>query len=360
MAVHRRGGQERTYSISRKALIAVRLLRSCILDAPKQICHLVCVIGCGFAHLILMLGLAIKVKVRNRECKIIGIVLLEHFGDIVACEPITRYLRSVYPNAYIVWFTTNQYTELLIHNPNVDRIVPLCCLTEWILLSCFNVLDIVYNLHANERTCPICEIPLHKNTGDVLITINNYFNFGNLLCSFSKSAGLPPLSDGPKVYLSPETAHAVDALRLPRQFLVLHCKSNDLSKDWLSEKWEELVVRIIRAFDIDVVEVGLTPSVSKGTPRCLDLCGKLTLLETAEVIRRARLFIGIDSGPAHFANAVGTRGVVLLGHYRDFRRYTPYTGGYGDGSNAELLYVDGAVADMPVERVFQAVAAGLA
>lgn len=302
----------------------------------------------------------VAAKRKDSTRKTIAIVLLEHFGDIVACEPITRYLRHRYPTAYIIWFTGKRYGELLEHNPHIDRVMPLCCLTEWMLLSYFRIFDLVYNLHPNARTCPVCELPLHKKTGDTSITIWNYYNYGSLADAFGKSAGLPQLKEGPRVYLSAEVEHAVDLLGLPEQFVIIHANSNESCRDWLSEKWEELVVRITRAFDIDVVEVGLTPSVSKGTPRCLDLCGKLTLLETAEVIRRARLFIGIDSGPAHFANAVGTRGVVLLGHYRDFRRYTPYTGGYGDGSNAELLYVDGAVADMPVERVFQAVAAGLA
>jgi len=38
----------------------------------------------------------------------------------------------------------------------------------------------------------------------------------------------------------------------------------------------------------------------------LNLCGKLTVRESAAVLERARLFIGHDSGPMHLAAAVGT------------------------------------------------------
>lgn len=42
----------------------------------------------------------------------------------------------------------------------------------------------------------------------------------------------------------------------------------------------------------------------------------LPLREVAEVIRRADLFIGTDSGPCHLADAVGTPGVILYAPHR--------------------------------------------
>ena len=43
-----------------------------------------------------------------------------------------------------------------------------------------------------------------------------------------------------------------------------------------------------------------------------NLCGQTGIAESAEIIRRATLFIGIDSGPSHLANAVKTPGVILF------------------------------------------------
>ena len=115
-----------------------------------------------------------------------------------------------------------------------------------------------------------------------------------------------------------------------------------------------------------MVEVGLRAACAvdgsdvAGTARPVNLCGRLSLLETAEVIRRAALFVGVDSGPAHLANAVGTPGVVLLGRYRGFDAYVPYSGGYADGSNATLVRADGPAATIDPAAVARAVRAELA
>ena len=48
-----------------------------------------------------------------------------------------------------------------------------------------------------------------------------------------------------------------------------------------------------------------------------------SILELAELIRRARLYVGCDSGPLHLASAVGTPSVALFGP-KDPRTYGPY------------------------------------
>jgi ADP-heptose:LPS heptosyltransferase len=42
-----------------------------------------------------------------------------------------------------------------------------------------------------------------------------------------------------------------------------------------------------------------------------------------EIIRHAVLFIGVDSGFAHVANALAIPSVLLLGRYRNFDSYLP-------------------------------------
>ena len=65
------------------------------------------------------------------------------------------------------------------------------------------------------------------------------------------------------------------------------------------------------------------------------------MLETAEIIKRAEYFIGIDSGPAHFANAVGTYGFLLFGKLGEFENYMPYSGKYQDKSNVKFIIKEG-------------------
>ena len=50
---------------------------------------------------------------RDKKVTRIAIGLVEHIGDIVACEPVVRHLRSIHPNAEISWVVNEGYRELI-------------------------------------------------------------------------------------------------------------------------------------------------------------------------------------------------------------------------------------------------------
>jgi ADP-heptose:LPS heptosyltransferase len=74
------------------------------------------------------------------------------------------------------------------------------------------------------------------------------------------------------------------------------------------------------------------------------------ILDLAELIRSAKLYVGCDSGPLHLSSAVGTPSVALFGP-KDPRTYGPYNphhrvvlkGELGQGS-MEAISVDDAYA----------------
>ena len=161
------------------------------------------------------------------------------------------------------------------------------------------------------------------------------------------------------MFIPPAVVGRVDRLGLPERFVAVHALSNEEARNWQPAKWRELVARLIDEQGLAVVEVGLRPVASDARAGYVDLCGRTTVVETAEVLRRAQLFIGVDSGPAHLANGVGVPGVVLLGHFRGFTRYVPYDGGYGDGTVATLIHHEGPVAGVAVKEVLERAAARL-
>ena len=284
--------------------------------------------------------------------KQIAIGLVEHMGDIVACEPVARYLRAENPDAHIVWVVREEYRELIDTNPNIDETLIVGCLTEWLLLARTSIFDEVFDLHINGRVCPSCRIPLQKTRGNTDVAELTYFKYGSLLQAFAIGAGLPALNDAPKVYIPNSVVEKVDAVALPDDYIVVHATSNEAVKDWESSKWNELAARVSQKYSIGVVEVGLKPVLRKGNGCSpIDLCGKLSILETAEVIKRASLFIGIDSGPAHLGNAVGTFGIILLGKYKVYDKYNPYSGDYSNGLNAHLISSPNHVTDLTVSEV---------
>ncbi|HUC17010.1 MAG TPA: glycoside hydrolase family 99-like domain-containing protein [Acetobacteraceae bacterium] len=264
----------------------------------------------------------------------IAIGLVEHLGDIVACEPVVRHLKEANPGATVCWVVRAPYRELLDSNPHIDAVIVVECLTEWMIIKNHHRYDQVVDLHVNYRICSCCGIPLIKNRGNPFVDGQIWLDHGNLLESFSQGAGLPKLSGQPRVYIQEADRARVDALGLPEQFCVVHRRSNDLDKDWPDERWRDLISWMILGLHLKVVEVGqgdADPEERLG-PDYRSLHGQTGILETAEVIRRAALLIAVDSGPAHLANAVGTPGVILLGRYKEFRAYNPFSGFYASGA----------------------------
>ncbi|HUI30862.1 MAG TPA: glycoside hydrolase family 99-like domain-containing protein [Candidatus Acidoferrales bacterium] len=291
---------------------------------------------------------------KDSSKKTIGIGLVEHMGDIVACEPVSRYLRGEFPEAHIVWVVRKEYRELIDTNPNIDETLVVGCLTEWILLSKTGVFDEIFDLHINKRVCPTCMVPLEKTRGELDVAELTYFNYGSLLQAFSIGAGLPALDDPPKVYIPDAVVSRVDQLNLPADCVVVHTLTNESVKDWQEAKWIQLASEITHSFGLAVVEVGIKPTLANGGLKSyINLCGKLSILETAEVIRRSTIFIGVDSGPAHLANAVGTFGIILLGKYKVYETYNPFSGDYGSGINSHLVFSKDGVSEIKTLEVFK-------
>lgn len=325
---------------------------------PPEVKRHLALIGTSFLlHFTKLTRLKRQMKRQAPVREFIAIGLIEHFGDIVACEPVSRYVRQKYPQAYIVWCARKPYQELIDNNPYVDQALAIHCLTEWMFLAKSGLFDEVIDLHIQDRYCLVCRIPLKKTKGNTAINWGNYYDFGSLLSSFSQSAGIPDLHEQPKIYIPRPAVDKVDAYHLPDRFVVIHCSANDTRRDWQTSKWQALVEKMIKDWRLHVIEVGLASAMDNLTsPNYINFCGKLSILETAEVIRRSQLFIGIDSGPAHLANATDTFGIILLGYFGNYKRYMPYSGNYTKSEKAELIYQEGPAAEISIERVYQAVA----
>jgi len=279
------------------------------------------------------------IRLWNPSKQVIGVLLAEHFGDIVASEPLVRAIKEQYPNALLYWIVKKSYRELVDTNPFVDKTVVESSVLFSILLTKKSPFTAFYNLHLSDlrRYSYTGAFLKNEKAIDLGITLQNYFEFGNLLEVFGKVSGLPILSEGPKMYIPTHTADKIKGIGLPQNFVVLHCSSNQPTKDWQVYHWERLVQSLIQDLNIDVVEVGLTSQMKIDNTRYHNLCGKYSLIETAEIIKGASLYIGIDSGPAHLANAVGTYGILLFGKLNTFENYMPYSGAYQNGSNAQLI-----------------------
>ncbi|HEX4997913.1 MAG TPA: glycosyltransferase family 9 protein [Terriglobia bacterium] len=272
----------------------------------------------------------------------------------MACGPVASEIKRRDRNAWVLWICRPQYRQLVRAIPGVDSALDADTLDEVASslteLRRWQVVDMT--LRGKKNSADSGEWA--KATGDPAVTVDSYYSFGPLLPALSRGAGFSVSDSLPRLNLSNRDRQFVDALNLPAAFIAIHCVSDEAARNWTPGGWQALVDHLIR-HDQHVVEIGHRKSgLFDDHPGVHDMTGRTPVLATAELLRRARLFIGIDSGPAHLANAVGTPGLILLGRYRIFQRYVPYTGLYGDGVRALILQHHEECEFTPVHVVLEA------
>ncbi|QMW05971.1 glycosyltransferase family 9 protein [Spirosoma foliorum] len=297
----------------------------------------------------------LKQKLGSRQ--LVVIILSEQMGDIIACEPVAREVRRLHPDDHIIWMVRKPYAELVSHHPDLDGFLIEKCPGERVRLLRSGIFDKVYNMHISHRKCKYClEDPINPISDGIGLNFDNYYDRGDLLYMFSQAAGLPAITADPKMYIPKSVQEKVQSLNLLPGPIVIHCQSSHIMRDWPAANWTKLVKWLLATYPYPIIEIGLTPTVTEEHPQFRNLCGQLSLLETAEVIRQARLFIGIDSGPAHMANAMETEGIILLGKLFDFVDYLPYSGRFKRGEGVTILNDYGhPCAELPYSWVQDAV-----
>jgi len=93
---------------------------------------------------------------------------------------------------------------------------------------------------------------------------------------------------------------------------------------WGSKRWpyydavaerlaERAAIVVVGGPEDAALGEGTTAVVRRSGGRAVNACGRLTLRESVEVIRRAAVLVTNDSAPLHFAQAVGTPTVAIFG-----------------------------------------------
>lgn len=143
-------------------------------------------------------------------------------------------------------------------------------------------------------------------------------------------------------------------------FVVCAVGAKTREKDWGRENWKNLFLGLGRSYpNLGLVMVGAeierklseaASSVWEGP--MLNLCGRLSVRESAALMKRALFFLGHDSGPMHLAAAAGTSCVSIFVECKKPGVWFPY------GTRHHVLYAETRVGGEPtvtVREVLEAV-----
>lgn len=260
--------------------------------------------------------------------------LIVSLGDIVALEPVPRFLKQKYPSSKIIWITKQQYVRVIQFNPYIDKILSVNELKE--SSSILKKLDlkngqIPVDLHFDGL---LGKEYVHHNIVNPAINIDNYLNYGNLLQAFCLCAGMKIPDMNPRFYFD---KNVLLPSGLPEKYVVFHCKSNMLVKNWTKRKWN-ILARLLLKQGFNIVELGTEPVIKSKRKNYFDFTNIHDLQQIARIIQNASFFIGIDSGFAHIANCLDIKAVLIFGIYRNYKDYKIYSGNYGQGKNVRTVF----------------------
>jgi GT2 family glycosyltransferase/ADP-heptose:LPS heptosyltransferase len=200
-------------------------------------------------------------------------------GDVLVAAGVASALKKKYKNVCILFLT--DCPDVLKGHPYIDRVVSHEEVSER-MFQVFYDLDMCYE----------------------------YRPYTNILRAYAEFVGVD--YEDCEVIIQPES------IEVPNDFIVVHVgRTNWVGRNWSINKFEEIVAEL-RTLGNMVVCVGANKDFS--VPCDIDLKGKTSIGQLAEVISKAKLFIGIDSMPMHIAQAMNTPGVCFFGSVNPDKR----------------------------------------
>ncbi len=113
---------------------------------------------------------------------------------------------------------------------------------------------------------------------------------------------------------------SIAAQLLPRPAILCHLASGAIKKEWPLVRWAEFYRQATTAGYAVVFSTGISPrdqaglaDLKKLVPEANSLPANPDLALFLAVLKRARLFVGCDTGPLHFAAGLGVPTIALFG-----------------------------------------------
>lgn len=268
-------------------------------------------------------------------------------GDVVYTLPLLHRLRRGMPDAYIAWVVEPRAHALLADHPLLDDVIvydrrrPLRALPPLVRRLRLGRFDIALDLQRIAKSGLLAALSgapvrygfdrgrskegAHLFATTRLPPLNESRHMVHQYLEFADAMGIAPCEVAfplPPGFQLPVGHAEVD--------VVLGIGAGKPANRWPDTSWSALAQRLLSA------GLGVALSGSGATElrlarriqeRCdgtlVDQVGRLTLPETAALIRASRLYVGLDSGITHLAAALGHPVVALYGP-ADPRRTGPW------------------------------------
>jgi heptosyltransferase III len=289
-------------------------------------------------------------KAASSGLKMHAVIMIGGIGDIVASEPAVRAVTRA--DEYVVMLARSTHLGLFDFNPSIGATLRVDAYLQALFLKKIFRTARWTNLHVDGHLCNMFRIAV-RNPNAAGISADNYYNERTLTDVYSSVAVGRPLAGRPLVYADPSfdvDAFLAENFDLPdKPIIVVHTQATETIRSWPALECRKAMAALLARAEMNILELGLDP-VLQGTGCIRQPRKTLTLGQQIAVMKRCSLFLGVDSGFSHIANALGLPSVLLIGSYKGFDDYLPWKCGADD----IVLRSSGEMREITADRVVHA------
>lgn len=282
-------------------------------------------------------------------------------GDVILTLPLVQFLKKKYPTVAIDFVVTKRASDVLQNHPDINEVIIYDKYGEDKGLKGFKRItsllkskkyDAAIVPHRSIRSALLIylskiktRIGFNRSAGRIFFTHIVKYRYDLHEVERNISLLKPFLietqkKEAPRLYPSISDKKVVDKILFEEEIL----ETNRLigiapgsvwnTKRWTKEGYLQLVRKLIsEKYVVCLIggkeDVKLCNEIIHNTfiGGVINLAGKLTLLQSAELIRRCRVLISNDSSPVHLAAGVDTPVVAIFGATAPEFGFAPYSDG---------------------------------
>ncbi len=271
--------------------------------------------------------------------KKILILRLSSIGDILLTSPFIRQVRRAFPKARIEYVVKSSFSDLVRFNPNLDAVFEVKPelgqkgLRELKKIFHKRSYDHIFDLHNNFRTksltSGLSKTVIHKDRIKRTLLVylkKNYYRdilpIPERYLQTGEQAGITDDGKGLELFWPKKIEKKTDRLsreiKLDDGFIALAPGAAHATKRWPADYFKEIIQNISPVFKGKIVLLGSASEQADLNKliindRVINLAGKLSLLESASVLKRSKILVTNDSGLMHMASAVEIPAIALFG-----------------------------------------------
>ncbi|MFO8052726.1 MAG: lipopolysaccharide heptosyltransferase II [Candidatus Omnitrophota bacterium] len=304
------------------------------------------------------------------KIKRILIVRTDRLGDVILSTPVIKNLRKSYPNSHIAFICRPYTKSVLAGNPYLDELIvydkygkqkKLLSTLKFALNLRKKKFDLALILHPTNRAHIVTFFAgIPKRIGwnkklsflltDKLAFMKDQGRKHELEYNLDILRYLGASAEDKELYvpIKKKSQQKVDKILKEQgieekdKLIVIHPSASCPSKRWPQDKFIELIEILNNKKDLKIAVITSADQLNfasqilkvKGV---INLCGQLSISETASLLKKVSLFISCDSGPAHIAAGLNIPIITIFGRNQaglSPKRWAP------TGKNSYFLHKD--------------------